>query len=155
MDVPGLAVGRCFGGRYRSERLLKTGQGIETHLGTEVTTGDPVVIKVTDAATYSSGAAMRLEHEAEVLRHLQTPLVAPLLFFGRDAGSLYLVMPFVPGVTLAERLHGERLGVAGALALGRALLGALAEAHEHGVLHRDVKPANLIVDERGRSRAPS
>ncbi|HEY3359799.1 MAG TPA: BREX system ATP-binding domain-containing protein [Polyangia bacterium] len=87
-----------------------------------------------------------MRHEAEVLRHLACPWVAPLLAVGREGPALYLVTPLVPGLTLAERLAaGGPLPVADALAVGRGLMRALQAVHEHGVLHRDVKPGNVII----------
>jgi serine/threonine protein kinase len=67
--------------------------------------------------------------------------------FGSEGPDLYLVQPFVPGITLSERLSGGPLSVTSTLQVGFDLLRALQRAHEHGVLHRDVKPANVIVDE--------
>ena len=67
----------------------------------------------------------------------------PLLDFGSEDDQVYLVMPFMPGITLQERLQQGPLSVMEAITLGRALLTALSEAHAHDVLHRDVKPANL------------
>jgi serine/threonine protein kinase len=61
------------------------------------------------------------------------------------------VQPFVPGITLSERLSGGPLSVTSTLQVD--LFRALQRAHEHGVLHRDVKPANVIVDEARDCRA--
>ncbi|TMQ31200.1 MAG: protein kinase, partial [Planctomycetota bacterium] len=89
----------------------------------------------------------RLEHEAGVLAQVQGPRIAPLLHLGRDEGLLYLVMPFVRGLTLEQRLRRGPVSVREAITIGSCLMSALQEVHELGVLHRDIKPANLIVDE--------
>ncbi|MBI3468717.1 MAG: AAA family ATPase, partial [Planctomycetes bacterium] len=142
-------LGRIFGGRFQATRLLKNGQGVVTLLGTDLTQGGPVVIKAAAARSLSTGARMRLEHEAAVLRQVQSPYVAPLLELGHEGDLLYLVMPFISGLTLERRLRQAPLAVPDALTVGRSLMRALHEAHDHGVLHRDLKPANVIVNEAG------
>ncbi|MCI0377328.1 MAG: AAA family ATPase [Gemmataceae bacterium] len=136
-----------FGGRYRVVRLLKQGHGVETLLGTDEKEGRPVVIKIASGESLSIGAQMRLEHEAGVLRQIRSPLIAPLLALGRQDDLLYLVMPFVQGLTLEERLRRGALWVRDTLTIGRCLMTALQDVHDQGVLHRDLKPANIIVDE--------
>jgi two-component system sensor kinase len=139
--------GTLFGGRYLVVRSLKKGQGVETLLATDQTNNRPVVIKTSKGKSLSLGTQMRLEHEAGVLRQIRSPWIAPLFDFGREDDLLLLAMPFIPGVTLAERLAKGPLSVRDAITVGRCLMSALADVHVHGVLHRDVKPANIIVDE--------
>jgi signal transduction histidine kinase len=135
-----------FDGRYRLTKLLRRGPGVETYLGVKLSNGDPVVIKLTSASAISPGAQLRLEYEAELLRTLNVPEIAPLLDMGRWQDSLYLVTPFVDGEALAERIaRSGPLSVPDALAVGRALMRALQAAHDHGVVHRDLKPSNVIV----------
>jgi two-component system sensor kinase len=107
------------------------------------------VIKTVTASSVPPGVLLRLEHEAKVLAGIQSPWLSPLLEFARDEDVLYLVMPYLPGVTLETRLRQGPLSVREAVATGCFLLTALREAHEHGILHQDVKPANLIVNETG------
>ncbi len=149
--VPALAAEpdgeRTFGGRYRILRSLKKGQGVETLLGRDLAESEAVVVKTTVAGAFSTAARMRLEHEAGVLRRLRSPQFAPLLDLGREGDLLYLVLPFISGCTLHARLAAGPLSVRDALTVGHDLLTALQEAHRHGVLHRDVKPANVMVDE--------
>ena len=137
---------RIFGGRFRALRPLKDEQGVVTLLGTDLEQGGTVIIKAAAAATVSFSAQMRLEHEAEVLRKVQSPFLASVLEVGRDGRLLFLVTPFVSGLTLEERLREGALSIEDATAVGRSLLTALGEAHDQGVLHGNVKPANVIVD---------
>jgi PAS domain S-box-containing protein len=139
---------RVFGGRYRVERVLKQGSGIETLLGMDVVDNQRVVIKTASDDSLSIGAQMRLEHEAHVLRQIRGQEFAPLLYLGRERGLLVLVEPLVPGITLESRLRRGPLSVRDTLTVGRCLMNALQVVHDQGVLHRDVKPANLIVDEK-------
>ena len=146
--APQPAALAVLGGRFRRDSVLKTGHGVETFLGTDLVNGSRVVIKQVTSADVGDGLQVRLEHEAEVLGRLTTipPFQSPIAM-GVDGDFLYLVQPFVPGETLQRRLTRGPLSVASTLRVALDLLGALQRAHDADVLHRDVKPANLIVDE--------
>ncbi|HVT56992.1 MAG TPA: ATP-binding protein [Thermoanaerobaculia bacterium] len=111
--------------------------------------GRQAILKVSALASAGVTEQRRVLHEAEVLRTLHSASIAPLLAAGREGDLFYVALPLVPGVTLASRLSQSPLSVEETLAVGRSLLEALEEAHEHGVLHRDVKPANVIVSAAG------
>ncbi|MGI8776789.1 MAG: EAL domain-containing protein [Acidimicrobiales bacterium] len=133
-------------GRFRAERLLKRGQGVDTWLASDEEDGHrPVVVKTVAAAGVSPSTRARLEHEAQVLGRLETPSFRPLVAWGRHGDALFLVQPFVAGVTLQERLGAGPLSPASALRMGIDVLSHLALAHDEGVLHRDVKPANIMI----------
>lgn len=143
----GSQVRRVIGSRYRVLRRLKNGEDTETLLASDLTLNTDVVIKTAAAATFSASARMRLEHEAHVLSQIKNGLLAPLLDSGSEGDQVFLVMPFIPGITLQSRLRQGSLSVMDVITLGRALLTSLTAAHASGVLHRDVKPANVIVNE--------
>jgi two-component system sensor kinase len=136
---------RLFGGRFRAARVLKTRHGVETFLGTDVERREAVVIKAVRASLVPPGVGMRLEHEAHALREVRGASLPPLLDFGQEEDLVYLVVPYVDGPTLAERLRAGRIPPREAIAIARSVLAALDAAHERGVLHRDVKPANVIL----------
>jgi two-component system sensor kinase len=136
-----------LGGRYRCDRLLKTGSGVETFAGVDLESLAPVIIKRVVDAGPMDRAWVRLAHEAEVLRRLETASFRAPVTTGREDGVAYMVRPLVEGVTLAERLSAGPLSFRTALRVGTRLLDALQQAHDHHVLHRDVKPANVIVDQ--------
>jgi two-component system sensor kinase len=138
---------RILGGRYQVERILKNGPDTETLLASDLQHGATVVIKTAATDSLSATARMRLEHEAGILTHFKNGSLVPLLDHGCDQNSVYLVMPFLPGITLQARLRQGPLSVRNTLLVGRSLLATLAEAHLQRILHRDVKPANVIVNE--------
>ena len=146
-DTPALVPPRLVSGRYRVVRVLESGLVVRTQLGEDMDSGLPVVVKSIPADAVPPAADARLSAEAERLRRLTEPSLAPLLRAVREDGWVHLVMPYVAGVTLKERLGQGRLEMAEAATVGRGLLAALAAAHEAGVRHHDVKPANLIVNE--------
>ncbi len=153
MDPVSNKAGQIVGGRFQTTRLLKKGQGIETWLGIDVNRQEQVVIKTASSGHIPAQIRIRLEHEARVLQEIDNPLIAPLLYCGSDEATLFLVMPFLSGTSLAERLRDGALSVREALAVGRSLLAALHEVHARGILHRDVKPSNIIVDDAPITRA--
>ena len=141
--------GQLIGGRYRVVRPLKSGPGLglETFLAVDLSQGDRVVVKVVPTEGISASGLARLEHDAEALRRARGHwLVAPRSI-GREPDRLLSVTPYVPGISLEERLAAGPLSVAETILVGRGLLAALHEAHSLAVLHGAVKPSNLIVDE--------
>ncbi len=92
--------------------------------------------------------AERFLAEIETTAQLQHPHILPLYDSGDAAGYLYYVMPYVEGETLAERLAREReLPVDEAVRIAAEVADALDYAHRHGIVHRDVKPANILLHE--------
>jgi len=91
----------------------------------------------------------RFDREANVLAKLQHPRILPIFDFGESDGYTYLAMPFIESGTLADLLHGKPLPLPQIRSLTMQILEALDCAHSHGLVHRDVKPSNVLVDERG------
>ena len=102
---------RVIGDRYQVIRRLKHGDDTETLLATDLTRDTNVVVKTAAASSFSASARMRLEHEAHVLSQIKNGLFAPLLDSGSEGDQVYLVMPFIPGVTLQSRLRQGPLSV--------------------------------------------
>lgn len=133
--------------RYRLVRALGSGGMATVHLAEDALTGRQVAVKVLRHDLAGAVAIERFLLEVRVTQELRHPHVIPLLDAGAVDGIPYLVMPYVAGVTLQQRLRRERqLPLPEAVRIVRAVSGALTLAHAHGFLHRDVKPANVLLD---------
>ena len=142
-----LEVGAILGDRYHVARVLKKGRHVETLLAIDVTCGAAVVVKLVAEKLISRDVRFQLEHEISVLGEAKIAHAAPLRVVGRTAHHLYLVRPFVPGITLKLLLQQGPLKIADALTVGDCLFSALKEIHVRKVLHGDIRPANVIVAE--------
>lgn len=91
----------------------------------------------------------RFNREARVLASLQHPHILPVFDFGQHEGVIYLVMPFVEGGTLAERMTGQPLSPTFMKRVAQQVGDALDYAHSRGLVHRDIKPANILLDSQG------
>lgn len=93
----------------------------------------------------------RFEAEAHLVARLEHPHIVPLIDFWRDPDSAYLVMRWLRGGTLERRLDDGALTLDETLLLARQIGGALSTAHAHGIVHRDVKTANILFDEQNNA----
>jgi serine/threonine protein kinase len=91
----------------------------------------------------------RFEQEARIIAKFQHPHILPVFDYGHEDGYTYIVMPFVEGGTLAEIMSGRPLPLWQVRSLVSQIGDALDYAHTYGVVHRDVKPTNILLDERG------
>ncbi len=133
-------------GRYRLDHALKSSNGVDTYRGVDTLQGTDVVVKTIDQGFVHDAARLRFEHETQVLRELTGPGLTGLHDAGVADDHLFLVQPYVPGATLEDVLQRGPLPLLAVLRIGRDIATALDTAHGAGVCHRDVKPANVIVD---------
>ncbi len=132
-------------GRYRI--LKKLGEG---GLGVVHLAHDPDLNRLVALKTpRRTDAAESFRRAARVAASLHHPNICPLYEAGAIDGTPYLTMAYIDGTTLAERLRLGRLPAAEAATLVRTVALALAEAHDGGVIHRDVKPSNILINRRG------
>jgi eukaryotic-like serine/threonine-protein kinase len=136
-------------GKYVIERELGVGGMATVYLAEDLKHRRKVAIKVLRDDLSASVGAARFQREIEIAAQLQHPSILPLLDSGEADGLLYFVMPYVQGQSLRHRLNREReLPISDAVRLLIEIVDGLAHAHEHGVVHRDIKPDNVMLSGR-------
>ncbi len=139
-------VQQAVGQTYRLEKELGGGGMSRVFLAEEVRLGRKVVIKVLPPEMSAGVNAERFEREILLAARLQHPHVVPLLTAGSADDLLYYVMPFIKGESLRARLAREgELSVSQTVRILREVADALAYAHREGVVHRDIKPDNVLL----------
>jgi two-component system LytT family response regulator len=130
-------------------RLGEGGMG-EVYLATDTRLGRSVALKVLPTAVAHDPLRMERFHlEAKAASALNHPNVAHIYEIGEDQGSHFLVMEFIEGKALDQRIGGQALPVAELAEIGAQIADALDAAHAKGIVHRDIKPANVIITPRG------
>lgn len=145
---------RALGSEYRILRLLGRGGMGAVYLAREESLERLVAVKVlSQERGLDEASRERFRREARTAARLTHPNIVPLHAFGEAEGMMYLVMGYVSGESLASRLRRDvRLGVAETRRIVADLADALDHAHRQGVVHRDVKPDNVLIDdESGRA----
>ena len=146
MSDPVTRLNAALEGRYRIERELGEGGMATVYLAEDVKHNRKVALKVLKPELAAVVGAERFLTEIQVTANLQHPHILPLFDSGEADGFLFYVMLFVEGETLRERIDREhQLPVDEAVALASRVAGALQHAHEHGVIHRDIKPGNILL----------
>ncbi|WP_225826375.1 serine/threonine protein kinase [Streptomyces naphthomycinicus] len=165
-EVPGEAVGddmrlrqsalapfRCsapvLGGRYRLDAVIGSGGAGDVHRGFDLRLKRPVAVKVFRPGTGGDTEA-GFHNEAVILARLRHPGLVTVYDAGRHDGRAHLVMELIEGPTLKARIAAGPLTSGETAALGADLARALAHAHDTGIVHRDVKPSNIMLDASGR-----
>ncbi len=142
------ATGEVLDGRYRLGAVLGRGGMADVFRAHDRVTDQDVAVKVLRTADPST--VRWLGREQAALQRLDHPTLVRLRATGLDDGRPYLVLDLVEGQSLAAVLDDGRLSVGRAAELGAHVADALAHAHAMGVTHRDVKPANILIDGAGR-----
>jgi serine/threonine-protein kinase len=151
MAIPPVALADALGDRYRLERELGRGGMATVWLARDLKHDRPVALKLLHPELAASLGPERFLREIHTAGRLQHPNILPVLDSGHaplpgGPDLLWYTMPYVEGETLRERLRRERqLPVDDALRIGQAIALALDHAHRHGVMHRDVKPENILL----------
>jgi hypothetical protein len=133
-------------GRYRPLRPLGTGGSGTVWLARDEKTGLEVALKI---IAKEGRAAPRAEREAEAATRLRHPHCLRAYGLESDDKHLYIPYEYVPGSTLRQAMRAGELGDEGAVEAGAQILEALAFAHAQGIVHRDVKPSNVLVVDGG------
>jgi serine/threonine-protein kinase len=138
--------------RYRLDKLLGAGASGRVFLATDEISGKSVALKMFFAAGTRGGAAYeRFVREARLASTLRHPSLVEVYDVSVERG--FLVMEYLPGGSLAQRLAtGERLAAVQVRRMALDIIAGLEAAHHRGVVHRDVKPANVFFDVRGTAK---
>jgi len=137
-------------GRYAIERELGEGGMATVYLADDLKHNRKVALKVLKPELAAIVGAERFLAEIQVTANLQHPNILPLFDSGEADSFLFYVMPYVEGDTLKDRLAREgQLPVNDAVAIAKDMAEALQAAHEQGVIHRDIKPGNVLIS-RGK-----
>ncbi|HLY31866.1 MAG TPA: protein kinase [Ktedonobacterales bacterium] len=137
-------------GSYELLRRLGEGGMAQVYLARDVRLGREVAIKVLDRhLAERPGFRERFLREARVAAAFDHPNIVPLYDFG-ESGVLYLVMPYVSGGSLQDMLKRAPFPMGAVATYGSQIADALAYAHHRNVIHRDVKPANMLLHADGR-----
>jgi serine/threonine-protein kinase len=144
-------IGRTVG-RYTILEQIGQGGMSSVYRAVELTTNRPVAMKILSTSlAEDANFHARFEREIRLLRKLRHPNIIPILDSGEAEGLAYIVMPFMARGTLHERLQQGPLDPEQGGRIVDQLASALTYAHENGVVHRDVKPSNVLLDEHGNA----
>src|SRR5687768_18238667 len=123
----------------------------EVYLADDEKLGRRVAIKILpEAVSRDAEAKLRMLREARAVAALDHPNVCTIYEVGEQEGRPYIAMQFIEGETLFERLKQSRLSPSECLDIATQVAAALDEAHSHGVVHRDIKPMNIMITVRGQ-----
>jgi len=143
-------VGRKVGSFEIVEMIGRGGMGV-VYLAHDTKLDRSVAIKSMPAELQASSTAQaRFQREAKLLASLNHPNIAAIHdILEQDESAGYLILEYVPGETLAQRIAREPLNLEQALSIGRQVAEAVSAAHENGVIHRDLKPGNIKITPEG------
>jgi hypothetical protein len=145
--APALVQSELVLGRYRPLKPLGSGGSGSVWLARDEQNGLDVALKIIPR---EGKAASRAEREAEAAARLRHPGCQRAYGFGRDSQHVYIAYEYVPGRTFREAMRGGDLDDASAIEAAVQILDALAHAHQRGIVHRDVKPSNVLLAEGPR-----
>jgi len=136
-------------GPYEIQHMIGAGGMGQVYKARDTRLGRTIAIKVLGAVATHANALPRFEREARAISSLNHPHICTLHDIGCEDGLTFLVMEYLEGTSLAERLTDGPLAVEDVVRYGSEIASALAEAHRHGIVHRDLKPANIALTKNG------
>ena len=141
--------GTVLGGRYVLGRLLGRGGMAEVYRATDEVLHRQVAVKVLQDSAEDPSSQARFTSEGRTLAKLNHPSLVTVLDAGTEGDLPFLVLQLVDGPTLAEVLRSERLPRERVAQIGAAVADGLGNVHENGIVHRDVKPGNVLLTQEG------
>jgi eukaryotic-like serine/threonine-protein kinase len=151
--VEASAAARLLGGRYRLSGLLGEGGMARVFDAFDERLERPVAVKILrPQALAQPGMRRRFQREAHIAAQLTHPNVVAILDFGEDSSASYLVMERLPGATLRDEIAGGPLSSDRVMLVVSEILSALATIHRVGVVHRDITPRNILIQDDGHTK---
>ena len=148
----GLILPAVFGPYLLLEQLGQGGMGI-VYKARQETLKRPVALKLVRTGVFASyQERLRFHREGEVIARVRHPHVVQIFEFGESQGQLYFSMELLEGGTLAQRLHGQSMPEREAAELVRTLAQGVEAAHRENVVHRDLKPGNVLFAADGTAK---
>jgi hypothetical protein len=138
-------------GKYEVSGMLGRGGMATVYLAHDPDLDREVAIKVLNGAMNDTAFRERFTREARIIGRLRHDAIVPVHHMGEDNGLLYLVIEQMHGGSLADRIEGRPMRPTQAIAVLRRIASGLDAAHQAGVVHRDVKPANVLFDSEDRA----
>jgi len=141
---------QALGDRYEIDREVGRGGAARVFIARDTTSNTPVALKILRPELLTSVTAERFLREIAVMVGIDHPNIAKLLDYGEREWLVYYVMPFIEGPTVRQHLDRvRRASPSDTERIATDLLDALAYAHERGIVHRDVKPENIVLSSHG------
>ncbi|MDF2980200.1 MAG: serine/threonine protein kinase [Actinomycetospora sp.] len=137
------------GGRYTLGDLIGRGGAAEVFRARDELLGRDVAVKLFPAGVGEADESRR-QREVQTLAGMNHPGLVTIYDVGQERDRAYFVMQLIEGESLADRIRSGPLALGDVVALGAALADALTYVHRHGVVHRDIKPGNVLLDTDGR-----
>lgn len=144
-DQPDPYMGRFLAGRYLVQELIARGGVGAVYRATHAVLGEDLAIKFLAAESATWVQRERFRREAKTLSRLRHPNIVSVLDLGEEDGDLFLVMELVPGLTFADAIERRMLTPTQNMDVFGGILRALESAHDQGIVHRDVKPSNVML----------
>lgn len=138
-------AGKVLAGRYELVKVIGDGGMGRVYRGVQLSTGGRVAIKIMDAWDHDAATVKRFRYEAETTASLSHPNTVRILDFGSDDDLFFLVMEYLPGTDLTRYLRREGQSDPFVAHVLLQTACSLAEAHSRGVVHRDIKPNNIML----------
>jgi serine/threonine protein kinase len=139
-------------GRYEIKSELGRGGMAAVYLAFDPSFKREVAVKILPPQLLADPVyRARFEREAQTIAALEHPAIVPVYDFGEEEGQLYLVMRYMPGGSLADKLKNGTLPPSEIVHIIARITSALDQVHSHGIIHRDLKPGNILFDQYGEA----